>query len=137
MSSNILKKYRTERMVHIEDDVDLKKKISNKMSGYRRCDKKKIDFYPILNKDKISFNKEDAIKLVHELESDKCQGCGCTMLFTNYTPYCYYQFSFDRINNKLIHEIENLRIVCWNCNTAGMDSVKDTCIKRCHTRSFH
>jgi hypothetical protein len=121
-------------MVHIEDRDDLKKKINNKMPGYRRCDKKKIDFYPILNKDKVSFNREEALQLVDVLDSDKCQGCGCTMLFTNYKPYCYYQFSFDRINNKLIHEIDNLRIVCWNCNTAGMDSVKASCIKGCHLR---
>ena len=121
-------------MVHIEDRDDLKKKIKNKMSGYRRCDKKKRDFYPLLNATLKSITTKDAIKLVDDLESDICSGCGCTMLFTNYTPYCIYQFSFDRKNNKMVHTIENLNIVCWNCNSCGWDTVKDHCPKGCHQR---
>jgi len=33
------------------------------------------------------------------------------------TPYCIYQFSFDRIDNTKIHSIANLRIVREDVNT--------------------
>ena len=54
------------------------------------------------------------------------------MLFCNYTPYCVYQFSFDRIDNTKIHSINNLRIVCWNCNSSGYGSIKQSCSRGCH-----
>ena len=54
------------------------------------------------------------------------------MLFCNYTPYCVYQFSFDRIDNTRIHSIDNLRVVCWNCNSSGYGSFKQSCSRGCH-----
>ena len=123
-------------MVHIEDIDDLKKKIKNKLKGYRTTDAKKIDFYPTINKGKKSIKMLDAIKLVKELDSDICKGCGCIMLFTGYKPFCVYQFSFDRINNKIIHAIDNLNIVCYNCNSIGYDMLKDACKSGCHQRIY-
>ena len=70
--------------------------------------------------------------MVTNLESDKCFGCGCTMLFYDYTPWCGYQFVFDRINNHKIHSVENLNIVCSYCNTYGYNAIKASCYKKCH-----
>ena len=55
------------------------------------------------------------------------------MLFTNYLPWCVYQFSLDRLHNKIIHSKENLRIVCYNCNSSGNGSDKMSCSRGCHT----
>ena len=54
------------------------------------------------------------------------------MLFCNYISFCVYQFSFDRIDNRKIHSNNNLRIVCWNCNSSGYGSIKLSCSRECH-----
>ena len=114
-------------MVIIEDNNDFSKKFYNKLRDYRRVDKCKKEKFPLENEGLETIKLKDAIKLVDELDTDLCYGCKCKMLFCNYTPYCVYQFSFDRIDNTKIHSNNNLRIVCWNCNSSGYGSIKQSC----------
>ena len=119
-------------MVLIEDKNDFLKKFTNKLGGYRKTDKYKKEKYPLENDNLKTINKKDAIKLVNDLDTELCYGCGCKILFCNYTPFCVYQFSFDRINNKKIHSIDNLKIVCWNCNSVKYGAIKCSCSRGCH-----
>ncbi len=119
-------------MVLIEDLKNLKKCINNKLRDYRRRDKIKKEIFQIENEELQTIKIKDAIKLINELDDDICRGCKCKMLFNNYKPYCVYQFSFDRIDNNKIHSIDNLQIVCWNCNSSGYNSIKNYCTHRCH-----
>ena len=119
-------------MVIIQDKNDFSKKFYNKLRDYRRLDKCKKEKFPLENEGLETIKLKDAIKLVDELDTDLCYGCKCKMLFCNYTPYCVYQFSFDRIDNTKIHSNNNLRIVCWNCNSSGYGSIKQSCSRGCH-----
>ena len=119
-------------MVIIEDNNDFSKKFYNKLRDYRRVDKYKKEKFPLENEGLETIKLKDAYKLVDKLDTDLCYGCECKMLFCNYTPYCVYQFSFDRIDNTKIHSINNLRIVCWNCNSSGYGSIKQSCTRGCH-----
>lgn len=120
-------------MVSIEDLNDFKIKVKNKLRDYRRIDAEKIKYDTLeLNKDLKTLKLQDCINLVNNLVNDICIGCGCKMLFCNYKPWCVYQFSFDRIDNKKIHCINNLRIVCYNCNSSGYGSKKLSCSRYCH-----
>lgn len=71
--------------------------------------------------------------------SGTCPRCSCAILFEGYQPYCFYQYSFDRLDNDKGHVLDNLEIVCWYCNS--LDSTKDIsqlnrkkpkCIQACH-----
>ena len=119
-------------MVFIEDKRDFSKKINNKLREYKRTDKSKRESNVIANEGLETINIKDAIKLVCDLDSDLCKGCNCKLLFCHYTPYCLYQFSFDRIDNSKVHCVDNLRIVCWNCNSSGYGSKKLNCSRKCH-----
>lgn len=119
-------------MVVIGDKKEFSKKFYNKLRDYRRRDKLIKNAFLSENIGLTTINLKDATKMVNDLNSDLCLGCNCNILFCNYEPYCIYQFSFDRINDKKIHSIDNLRIVCWNCNSSGFGSIKLSCSRKCH-----
>jgi hypothetical protein len=121
-------------MVLIENKKDFSKKNYNKLSDYRKVDRYKKEIFPLENENLETIKLKDAIELVNDLDSDLCYGCGCNMLFYNYIPYCVYQFSFDRIDNKKIHSKNNIKIVCWNCNSTGYGSIKKGCSRGCHNK---
>lgn len=123
----------TKSLLIIDNINDFKIKIKNKLRDFRRIDNKIINCDILqLNKDLTTLKLQDGINLVNNLVNDICIGCGCTILFCNYKPWCVYQFSFDRIDNKKIHCIDNLRIVCYNCNSSGYGSKKLSCSRYCH-----
>ena len=119
-------------MVFINDYYNFKIKINTKLNGYRTADKKIKLKHPEENKNLTIITSKDAIDMVNDLENDLCIECGCNMLFCNYEPWCVYQFSFDRINNNKIHSKNNLRIICFNCNSSGNNAPKMSCSKNCH-----
>jgi hypothetical protein len=119
-------------MVLIEDIKDFSKKFNNKLRDYRRVDKRKKEIFPIENEGLETIKLNDAIKLVNDLKTDLCDGCKCKILFYNYAPYCVYQFSFDRLENDKVHSVDNLRVVCYNCNSSGYGSIKLSCSRGCH-----
>lgn len=116
----------------IEDIKKLKQKINNKLGSYNIRDKQKKLLFPLENEGLSTIKLNDAINIVKNLDNNLCCGCGCEMLFYNYMPFCVYQFSFDRIDNKKIHSINNLRVICWNCNSMHLGAIKYGCTNKCH-----
>ena len=64
--------------------------------------------------------------------SGVCSECQCEMIFEDYSPFCRYQFSPDRLNRNLPHSEFNIRLVCRNCNVAGPGMRKGPCRGNCH-----
>lgn len=98
------------------DDTILKKNIRNKINGYNIYDKKLINKYPDENINLKTINSKELYNFIKEKNIKNCPFCNDEILYHNYKPYCYYQFSIDRINNKEIHHINNIQIVCYYCN---------------------
>lgn len=104
-------------MVEITDIKKFKIIVMNKLKGYKRQDKVKLTQFPELNANKTMITYDDCVKLVQNLDTEVCSVCGDTMLLHDYNAWCKYQFSFDRFDNKLIHSIDNIRVICWGCNS--------------------
>ena len=115
-------------MVFVANKEDMKKKIKNKIRDYIRRDTKFIKD----NEQEQTINLYQAVVLVDKLKNNLCVGCGCEMLFYNYSNWCLYQFSFDRIDNKKIHCIDNLIVCCFSCNAEGYGTIKMSCFSGCH-----
>ena len=115
-------------MVYIDDIKELKHKIRNKLRDYKRRDKILKLKFPKENENLNTINMNEAIELVNKLDNIYCIGCNCKLLFCNYNKWCLFQFTYDRINNNLIHSIDNLRIVCLNCNCIGFGTKKNNCL---------
>jgi hypothetical protein len=112
-------------MVFIEDEEKLKKHIKTKLSYYKKSSKNSASGKSIIT-------TAEALDIIRNLESGICPGCNCEMLFTDYAPWCLYQFSFRKINDLLIHSADNIKILCYNCAALGEGLTKATCTKKCH-----
>lgn len=115
--------------------ANIRKKIQIKLNDYKKRDKKIIEKYGNPNNYKtITLN--ESISLLANINT--CEICDCKLLFDIYEPWCLYQFSYDRINEMEIHHINNLRILCFDCNarhnTKELKLIKDDCIKKCHLK---
>ena len=114
----------------------IKDKIRNKLRDYNRRDDKLRQKF--INK---NFSKtvdiNDCLEIVKK-HNGICEECNCKLLFFDYQPFCLYQFSFDRIDNSLIHSIDNLRIICYCCNSEGLGKkcLKSNCSRNCHNGTF-
>jgi hypothetical protein len=105
--------------------------LRTKVTVYRRHDKEK-------ERETSSF--AEFLSMVDAC-SGKCPRCACTILFEDYKPYCVYQYSFDRLDNSKGHVVENMEIVCWNCNSVDSKvglvpqyrcRLKRACTNGCH-----
>lgn len=116
-------------MVHISEIQlpQFKKHISNKLGDYIRRDKKLCSSN---GNTEQTITPTQCIKLVEESDGS-CKMCNCEMLFVDYTPHCLYQFTFDRLDESRPHTVDNLRIICYSCNSTGNVS-KVNCINGCH-----
>lgn len=98
------------------------------------------------DKDKKQFHREgnitvkDVCNLIDQ-QNQTCAICKDPVLLDKYAPYCLYQFTIDRKNNKLPHDKGNCQISCFYCNcriwkqkNVGTDSLK-ICENECHTRT--
>jgi hypothetical protein len=74
---------------------------------------------------------EDLLELAAE-STGKCSGCNCRLEFGDYKSSCRYQWSPDRINRNVPHSKDNVRIICWNCNTGGLGIRKGPCKNGSH-----
>ena len=119
-------------MVFITDIKKMRKKISEKIHTYKKSDKTKQEQYPLENDGLKTITTNEGLELIEKLETDLCFGCGCKLLFYDYTPFCVYQYSFDRLDNKRIHSKDNLKIVCYNCNCCTYGAIKFSCSRGCH-----
>ena len=73
------------------------------------------------NGDRCKFNTignitlEDIKEKINEQEG-KCFYCEEKLLFDDWVPYCWYQFSIDRLDDDLPHDADNCVISCYYCN---------------------
>lgn len=115
-------------MVQIKNRSDFIKRLKIKLKDHKRFDREHWNSDEYIE----TISIKDIISLVDSLESDICPECGCVMLFCDYKPHCLYQFSLDRLDNCKFHTKDNLRVVCWNCNSGGYGCKKITCLHGCH-----
>jgi len=90
---------------------DILSAISSKISSYNKYD---LNRFGIIG----NIKKEDIIVLLDKQQS-RCYVCDDVVLTFNWKPNCLYQFSVDRIDNKLPHNRDNVLISCYYCNCIG------------------
>lgn len=129
---------------NVSDDKLIKNNIYKKINAYKKFDDKLILKYPDENLNLKTITSKEAYEFIKNNNITKCPICHDEILYCNYTPLCLYQFSFDRINNKQIHHINNIQITCYNCNVLKKDNInndknkifnqcrKENCFNRCH-----
>jgi len=86
---------------------------------------------PDLNANLATITIEEGFQLIKK-SGKFCPGCNCKMKFKNFEPWCLYQFTFNRLDNNIIHCLSNLEICCYRCNSYGYGKQKIRCIKGCH-----
>lgn len=73
------------------------------------------------NSDQYKFNtignitiKDVKNKII--IQKGLCFYCKESILFNEWNSYCWYQFSIDRLNDDLPHNVDNCIISCYYCN---------------------
>lgn len=113
----------------------IRSKITGKLSYYRFADARYMAKFPEENAGLTTINSSEGLEIIEKC-GKICPGCGCKMKFKNYGPWCLYQFTFDRIDNKKIHSKDNLVLSCYNCNASGYGAPKIGCKKGCHGSDY-
>jgi len=123
----------TKRSIGTIDQVILRK-----IQNYKQEDKK---YNRKITNDYVSI--EDVKNLLIK-QDNKCYVCHDNVLKKEWYPECLYQFTLDRINNKLPHNKNNVLICCNYCNSYSHlpDRVSDICCSKlcrrgCHTIKRH
>jgi len=106
--------------------------ILHKINKYKFQDKEKnrqiTDEYVSLN---------DVKKLLFKQEN-KCYVCGDNVIIEEWRPNCLYQFTLDRIDNKLPHNKNNVLICCYYCNCYSCKNDEtDICLYKLCPNSCH
>ena len=109
-------------MVQVDADI-VCKKAAAKLGSVRQRDMEQHG--------RRDLSLEDLLELVEE-STGRCPGCNCRLEFGDYKTSCRYQWSPDRINRNVPHSKENLRLVCWSCNTGRLGVRKGPCKNGCH-----
>lgn len=106
----------------------LKNNIKQKLSQYKRCDINKFG-----REGNVSF--EDITQLLKK-QNFVCYVCDEMVITSKWKPFCCYQFSVDRIDNKLPHDRTNVLISCYYCNCRHHPEFNQDykiCNAGCHT----
>lgn len=102
---------------------DFNRKIIKKINGYILEDKAKFVGAPTMTADNVK-------SLLHRFKY-ACYVCGDALLFS-YKKRCMHQFTLDRINNDLPHNIDNVLPCCYYCNVRlWMDRNYSIAFKKC------
>jgi hypothetical protein len=122
----------TEKSLGDEDDI-----ILHKINKYKYQDN--TSYRKITDEEYISVN--DVKKLLF-IQETKCYICADNVITENWQPNCLYQFTLDRIDNKLPHNKNNVLICCYHCNCFNDNTIyaddSDVCLyklckDKCHT----
>lgn len=71
-------------------------------------------------------------------QENKCYVCADQVITCEWQPYCLYQFTLDRIDNKLPHIKNNVLICCLYCNCYAWQKNKgDVCLYKLCTNGCH
>jgi hypothetical protein len=107
---------------------DLLKNIQKKISNYNIFDENKFN--------KIGNIQIEDVKELLNKQNFKCYICNDIVKTINWSPYCCYQFSVDRIDNNKPHDRNNILISCYYCNCRNdprFDQNNKLCNNKCHT----
>tara|TARA_B110000967_G_scaffold1654_1_gene1727 strand:- start:1070 stop:2062 length:993 start_codon:yes stop_codon:yes gene_type:complete len=155
------------RIKNVLTDID--DIISKKIKAYKEQDTRKVDRNPIFAITDKYVTIDDVKKLIRKQE-EKCYVCGDVVSISSripnilkephdmnelellscinnlmdskiHTSGCMYQFTLDRIDNKLPHNGDNILICCQYCNCFGETDkhtevdhrVCKVCPNKCHT----
>lgn len=107
--------------------------------------KKKINDYKRQDIDKGrgegNVTIDDVFQLL-KIQNFKCYVCGDEVKTSNWKPYCLYQVTLDRINEKTPHNRDNVLVCCLYCNCRDMymslecsdQKMKKICDNGCHCK---
>ena len=95
-------------------DTTILSKIKHKVNNYKRNDLMKF-------KQINDLTVENTIKILISYNY-KCDECGIEVII-DYKSRCFKQFSLDRIDDKLPHNYDNIRLTCLSCNINHMKYV--------------
>jgi len=156
--------------VHINNVLtDIDDIISKKITSYKHQDTRNVINNPIFAITDKYVTIDDVKKLIQKQE-EKCYVCGDVVYISSciptvekkpedmnvnellnlinnqmdsqkHTSKCMYQFTLDRIDNKLPHNRDNVLICCYYCNCFGESDrfeevdgrVCKVCPNKCHT----
>jgi hypothetical protein len=107
---------------------NLKQNIKNKLSKYKHTDKNQFGYEGDLT-------YEDVLELLRR-QKFTCYICNDSVMTSKWKPYCCYQFSVDRICNRLPHNKNNVLISCYYCNCRYFSEFNQDykiCDSGCHT----
>jgi hypothetical protein len=130
-----LKNVKDKKNKHVvcndEDDYglsNLKHNIQKKLSKYKHTDKNKFGY-------ESDLTYEDVLELL-EKQNFTCYICNDNVITSKWKPYCCYQFSVDRIDDRLPHNKNNVLISCYYCNCRYFSEFNQDykiCDSGCHT----
>lgn len=100
----------------IYNNFNIKQNIIKKILGYISQDKKKGFNIP-----SNYIKTEDVFELLKRQEN-RCYVCKNNVLLSQYHNHCLYQFTLDRINDKIPHIKDNVLISCYYCNCFGWEN---------------
>ena len=103
-----------EKYINNSIDINVSKKIKQKIISYKNTDKIKFNV-----DNNLTF--EDVIKILISYNY-KCDECGKEIII-DYKKNCYRQFSLDRIDDNKPHNYENIRLCCLSCNVNHMKNI--------------
>ena len=49
--------------------------------------------------------------------SGRCENCESQLLFDQWSPWCLNQFTLDRVDLSRPHAVDNMRLLCYHCNS--------------------
>lgn len=103
-----------QKFINNSIDINVVKKIKQKIISYKNTDKNKFNI-----DNNLTF--EDVIKILISYNY-KCDECGKEIII-DYKKNCYRQFSLDRIDDNKPHNYENIRLCCLSCNINHMKNI--------------
>ena len=134
------------KILYVPDSIgNVDKIIARKIQKYKFQDKnnKKIINFIITDE----YVSVDDVKKLLINQENKCYVCYDTVITKEWQSRCLYQFTLDRIDNKLPHNKDNVLICCYYCNCispstiTSLDDIDDRecdlffklCESKCHT----
>lgn len=106
----------------------LKENIQNKISRHKLYDKQHFDLVG-------NITTNDVIEMLRK-QNSRCWVCNDIVLTVKWKPYCCYQFSIDRIDDRKPHDKDNCQISCYYCNCRHHENFNQpykVCSQGCHT----
>jgi len=97
-------------MVEIKDRAKLLGSLKHRVFSYKNRDRRRYGI------EENGLTVDICMELI-EKSDGICTSCNCEMLFENVTRHCVYQFTIDAIDPPKGHTKDNIRLLCYECNS--------------------